>query len=74
MTLPDSVPDKDKYKFAELMLLVPKDVTFSTVTGEGGNDWIIAMLKEAARFPHHYDTWLVSRPYLAGCGRNGPLS
>ncbi|WP_294240846.1 suppressor of fused domain protein [uncultured Chryseobacterium sp.] len=31
---------------------------FRWVTGDNPNDWLIDMLKENARFPHHYDTWL----------------
>ncbi len=59
MTVPDVVADKAQYRFAELMLLLPKEVTFGkTITGSGTNDWIINMLKETARFPHHYATWL----------------
>lgn len=59
MNVPDAVEDKAPYRFAELMLLLPKSVEFGkTVTGEGANDWIINMLKETARFPHHYGTWL----------------
>ncbi len=59
MTVPDAVEDKAAHRFAELMMIVPKSIEFgSTITGEGGNDWIINLLKETARFPHHYDTWL----------------
>jgi len=58
MTVPSTVENPDDYKFAELMVLVPKSITFGQVTGENPNDWIIDMLKESARFPHHYDTWL----------------
>ena len=59
MRVPDAVPEKERYRFAELILLLPKTITFgTTVTGDGANDWIIEMLKETARFPHHYNTWL----------------
>ena len=58
MTVPNAVENPQEYKFAELMLLLPKSITFGKVTGDNPNDWLIAMLKEAARFPHHYDTWL----------------
>jgi len=58
MTVPDEVANPQAYQFAELMLLLPKSITFGKVTGENPNDWLIAMLKETARFPHHYDTWL----------------
>lgn len=58
MTVPNAVENPADYQFAELMLLLPKSITFGKVTGDNPNDWLIAMLKEAARFPHHYDTWL----------------
>lgn len=58
MLVPDTVENLAQYKFAELMLLLPKDLEFGKVTGDNPNDWLIAMLKETARFPHHYDTWL----------------
>ncbi|MEO1030537.1 MAG: suppressor of fused domain protein [Bacteroidota bacterium] len=46
-------------EFAELMILVPKDIAFEDVyTGEHKNDWIISMLKRTARFPHYYNTWI----------------
>lgn len=50
---------KDGLKFAELMMLVPKDITFNDAyTGENPNDWIITMLKMTAKFPHYHNTWL----------------
>lgn len=58
MQIPDAVENPDDYKFAELMLLVPKSLAFGKVTGQSGNDWLIEMLKESARFAHHYDTWI----------------
>jgi hypothetical protein len=59
MNLPEIVEEKDNYKFAELMMLIPKDVEFNEVyTGENKNDFIIKMLKVTGKFPHHYDTWL----------------
>lgn len=59
MNVPEIVEEKDKYKFAELMLLIPKDVEFNEVyTGENKNDFIIKMLKITGKFPHQYDTWL----------------
>ncbi|MGH1385651.1 suppressor of fused domain protein [Kordia sp.] len=46
-------------EFAELMIIIPKEVEFDSVyTGEKKNDWIITMLKRTARFPHYYDTWI----------------
>lgn len=58
MTVPPDVENPQEYKFAELMLLLPKSMAFGEVTGDNPNDWLIDMLKENARFPHHYDTWL----------------
>lgn len=58
MTVPPDVENPQEYKFAELMLLLQKSVAFGEVTGDNPNDWLIDMLKENARFPHHYDTWL----------------
>ena len=58
MSVPNAVENLKDYQFAELMLLLPKSITFGKVTGDNPNDWLIAMLKEVARFPHHYDTWL----------------
>jgi len=41
------------------MILLPKEIEFGQVfPSENENDWILGMLKETARFPHHYDTWL----------------
>lgn len=58
MTVPAAVEKPEEYQFAELMLLLPKSIKFGKVTGENPNDWLIGLLKETARFPHHYDTWL----------------
>ena len=59
MQVPEDLEDKEDYSFAELMLLIPKKLDFEEIhTGEEKNGWIISMLKETARFPHHYDTWL----------------
>ena len=59
MNVPDSIEGHENYRFAELMALVPKDIDFEDVhTGENPNDWIISMLKQTARFPHDYETWV----------------
>jgi len=59
MTVPDAVENVELYKFAELMILLPKSIEFSkTFPSDSENDWILEMIKETARFPHHYDTWL----------------
>jgi len=46
-------------EFAELMMLIPKEIEFEQVyTGKKKNDWIISILKQTAKFPHFYDTWI----------------
>lgn len=59
MTVPDTIQNKEDYAFAELLIVLPKDVQFEkTFPSEGKNDWIIALIKDMARFPHHQDTFL----------------
>jgi hypothetical protein len=61
MQVPDSINNKENYNFAELMLLIPKDLEFDkTFPNKEGNKnaWIIDMIKLTARFPHHNDTFL----------------
>ncbi|MGX7668752.1 suppressor of fused domain protein [Flavobacterium pedocola] len=59
MQVPNELEDKEQYQYAELMMLLPKDVHFEDVyTGENKNDYIISMLKQTAKFPHHYETWI----------------
>ncbi|WP_160139603.1 suppressor of fused domain protein [Chryseobacterium sp. c4a] len=59
MKVQDTIQDKEEYAFAELLILLPKDIKFEkTFPSEGKNDWIIALIKEMARFPHHQDTFL----------------
>ncbi|MCS4304074.1 suppressor of fused domain protein [Chryseobacterium sp. BIGb0232] len=59
MNVPDSIENKEDYAFAELLILLPKDLKFEKVfPSEGKNDWIISMIKEMARFPHHMNTFL----------------
>lgn len=59
MTVPDQFKDNTNYQFAELVLLVPKEIYFSDMPAEGKEyDWLISMLKQTARFPHLYNTWL----------------
>ena len=74
MTVPDAVENPEQYKFAELMLLLPKSIEFGKVTGQGENDWLIEMLKETARFPHHYDTWLAIGHTLQATADMDPYS
>jgi len=59
MNVHESVEDKDNYKFAELMMVIPRDMEFGEVyTTDSKNSYAITMLKETARFPHYYDTWV----------------
>lgn len=59
MTVSSEIENRENYLFAELMVLLPKDLEFALVyTGEEKNSWIISMLKQTARFPQHYDTFL----------------
>ncbi len=51
--------DADSYRFAELMVLIPKGIDFGKIyPGKTKYDWIISMIKQAAKFPHFYDTWV----------------
>lgn len=53
--------NSSEYEFAELMMLIPKDVEFEkfhVFTGEKKDEWIISFLKYCAKFPHFYDTWI----------------
>lgn len=59
MNVDNQIENAESLHFAELMLLIPKDVDFQTVyTGQYTNDWMISMLKQTAKFPHQYNTWL----------------
>lgn len=59
MNVPGTIQDRADYTFAELMLLIPKDMKFNkTYPSDDKNDWIIGMMKDMARFPHHQDTFL----------------
>lgn len=59
MELDQDIKNRNELKFAELMLLLPKEIEFGQIhSGEYENDWIISMLKQTARFPHHYGTWI----------------
>jgi hypothetical protein len=51
--------DSDRYRFAELMTLIPKGIDFGIMYPSGTKyDWVISMLKQSAKFPHFYDTWI----------------
>ena len=75
MTVPDEVEHPNQYKFAELMILLPKEIEFGKIfPSENKNDWILGMLKETARFPHHYDTWLAIGHTLQATADMDPYS
>lgn len=49
----------DQYKFSEVMALVPEDIDFGKMYPSGTRfDWIMGMIKQVAKFPHHHDTWV----------------
>ncbi len=59
MNVGDSLKNPENYKFAELMVIIPKEIEFKDAYTEyKGHGWIISMMKKTARFPHHYNTWL----------------
>lgn len=59
MNVSEQVKNPEDLAFAELMMLIPRDIEFDQLyTGENKNDWIITILKRTAKFPHFYDTWL----------------
>jgi len=61
MQVPERIENKEDYLFAELMLIIPKELEFDkTLPNKEGskNAWIIDMMKQTARFPHHHDTFL----------------
>ncbi|MFD0782940.1 suppressor of fused domain protein [Micromonospora azadirachtae] len=77
--LPMTVPDgHDISPYAELMLSLPSDWPLTEVTGlnEDPSGWPVRVLKEIARLPHEYGTWIgewhsvpngePAQPYAAG--------
>ncbi len=59
MNVSEIEQNSESYKFAELMTLIPKGVDFGKIYPSGTKyDWIISMLKQSAKFPHFYDTWV----------------
>ena len=59
MNVSEIQKDSDSYKFAELMTLIPKGMDFGKMYPSGTkHDWIISMVKQSAKFPHFYDTWV----------------
>jgi hypothetical protein len=59
MSVSEIKEDANSYRFAELMTLIPKGVDFGKMYPSGTKyDWIISMIKQSAKFPHFYDTWV----------------
>jgi len=59
MDIKQKVKDPKELEFAELMILLPKELEFpESISEENSKSWLIAMLKQAARFPYQYETWL----------------
>lgn len=59
MTVNTEIENRNDYLFAELMVLTPKELDFPQVyTGNEQNSWLISMLKQTARFPHYFDTFI----------------
>jgi hypothetical protein len=59
--LPMAVPDgHDISPYAELMLCLPADWPLDEVTwrADDPNGWPVRVLKEVARLPHEYGTWI----------------
>ncbi|CAL2076141.1 suppressor of fused domain protein [Tenacibaculum sp. 190524A05c] len=75
MNVPDEVENKKELEFSELMMLIPKDITFSEVyTGESKNDYLISMLKHSAKFPHFNETWMGIGHTICADENYGPYS
>lgn len=86
MTLPDEIPSKEALQLnrAELMLFLPADWPIDEKSiKEENNYWPIRLLKQLARFPHQYSTWLGHghtipnyaeyEPYAENTGLNGVI-
>ncbi|RKN16555.1 suppressor of fused domain protein [Micromonospora musae] len=59
--LPMTVPDgHDISRYAELMLSLPADWPLTEVTGlnEEPTGWPVRLIKEIARLPHEYGSWI----------------
>ena len=57
MTADEDIPNWDNLKFAELMMCVPNRINSKNLGNGGEYEWIIAMLKQTAKFPHYENTW-----------------
>ncbi|WP_299438260.1 suppressor of fused domain protein [uncultured Aquimarina sp.] len=59
MEVGEEVENPTELEFAELMMLIPKQIEFEQIySGKNKNDWIISILKQSAKFPHFYNTWI----------------
>lgn len=66
MTVPNQVDDPEAAKYAELMLLLPKDWFDVDESGDISADqiedpnkfWPVEMLQWLGRFPHEYQSWV----------------
>ncbi|MGL4370532.1 MAG: suppressor of fused domain protein, partial [Spirochaetota bacterium] len=59
MNIPDGMADRDNWSHAELCLLLPPDWPLDTDSfSDERHYWPIRLLKDLARLPHDYSTWL----------------
>lgn len=60
MNVNESIDDWENYRYAEIMLLLPKELEIFTefFIMNSNYDWIMGILKNTARFPHEYNTWI----------------
>ncbi|EJL28226.1 suppressor of fused domain protein [Brevibacillus sp. BC25] len=84
MTIPDEIQEQmeENIERAELMIFLPAswELTQESLQDEN-NYWPIRLMKQLARFPHQYNTWLgyghtipnyqEYEPYADGTGLNG---
>jgi hypothetical protein len=67
--------NSDAYRFAELMTLIPKGIDFGIMyPSKTKYDWIISMIKQSAKFPHFYDTWMGVGHTIQADENGGPYS
>lgn len=59
MNVPKGMPDRDSWAFAELCILLPPDWPLDPESlRDERNYWPVRLLKDIARLPHDYSTWL----------------
>jgi hypothetical protein len=90
MRVPENVEDPDNYRFAELVISLPPEwfprealETADGIKFDDENYWPIRLLKQLARFPHEYQTWIwalhsfpngnPAQPYAVGTKMNGAI-